>query len=414
MSRAILLVVLVLALIGAGVAVFLKTHEQRETSVPVDPLDEAWIDEYLAATRLLQKLHIDSREVMGLEGDYKPAAHAVLVIQAPRGALSDAAVERVTDAVSLGARLIIESESVGSQDPLLDNLEVERKRPENKTCRYGDSNAYEEWEFRPWKKRLKSESPKAPVMLDVDVLGEPALKASVMGGESLSIDANTDWEIKGCDGVRVLHFAQGDGSVTVVNDLRFAKNWFIGRDDNAEFFSRLVQIDGKPDEVIFFSGSSSGLKEWLRIHAWRVGIALGALIVFWLWSIVPRFGPLRADPEPQRRRLLDHLRANGRLLWSGGARAELGRAARDWAVARVAHEHPHIRALTAEEFVAFLERRFRLPHAWALLFLPTASHAEVPRLVALARACRALHVQLRKTPATQHDPLYDPASDSHE
>jgi len=414
MSRAILILVLVLALVGAGVAVFLKTHEQREVTVPVEPHDEALVDEYLAATLLLEKLGISSREFTGLEGNYKPAEHAVLVMQAPRGVLSAAAVQRVRDAVERGAHLIVESESVATQDALFDTFELERKELATKGCAKNevDDFEYEQWSPQPWKRRLDSEQPKAPAMLDVDVLGEPLLKASVRGGEALSAKDDVDWQIKGCDGVRALHFSHGKGSVTAVNDLRFAKNWYIGRDDNAEFFVRLVQLDRKPGEVIFFSSSSGGLQAWLRLHAWRVGIALGVLIVFWLWSLVPRFGPLRADPEPQRRRLLDHLRANGRLLWSGGARAELGRAARDWAVARVAHEHPHIRALSSEEFVAFLERRFRLPHAWAVLFLPEASHADVPRFVALARACRALHVQLRKTPASQHDPLYDPASDA--
>jgi len=132
--------------------------------------------------------------------------------------------------------------------------------------------------------------------------------------------------------------------------------------------------------------------------------------VAWLWALAPRAGPIRADPEPARRRLLDHLRANGRLLWAQGARAELVRAAREWALERVAHEHPHVRSLAPAERAQFLERRYRLPHAWAQLLADNPSIDTPSRLVALARACRALHVQLRSRGAA-HDPLYDPTSE---
>jgi hypothetical protein len=53
--------------------------------------------------------------------------------------------------------------------------------------------------------------------------------------------------------------------------------------------------------------------EWLWAHAAETLVALGVFILFWLWRVALRFGPLQPSPEPNRRSLLEHVRALGRF-----------------------------------------------------------------------------------------------------
>lgn len=389
------------ALVGLGVLWFLQTHVRREVSELVPPQQEAREDKFLAAQRLLAKFDVKSRSVTGLETAYDFAPVAVLVLPAPRGMLSKDGAQRLRAQVEQGARLIVESESHEIGDVLLDTLEVQRAQHEVKPCK----EPYSDY-FPSWPDRTQSSPVTSMELVDVDMQqGEP-IKVSIAGGESLSATAEPAWQVSACDGVRALHFALGQGQVTAVNDISFITNGGIGRNDNAEFFLRLVQQGGRPGEVVFMGPTQAGLWAWLNANAWRALVAMTALIGLWLWSLAPRFGPLRLDPEPVRRRLLDHLRANGRLLWTLNARGELARAARELAYARVAQEHPHVRTLPPAEFATLLERRYRLPRAWAMLLLPGASANTPQSFLALIRACRALHAHRRGKHPAAHDPLY--------
>jgi len=389
------------AFLTLGVLWFVQTHEQREVNTPVPPQQEAFEDKFLAAQRLLAKFEVKSRSVTGLETRYDIAPDAVLVLPAPRGMLSKEGAQRLREQVEQGGNLIVESESHEIGDVMLDTLQVTRTEHDLKPC----SEPYF-GEYASWRDRTQSASVKSMQLLDVDVLDGAPIRASMAGGETLSMEGETAWQLAGCDGVRALHFALGQGRVTVVNDISFVTNWGIGRNDNAEFFWRLAQQGGKPGEVVFMGPTQAGLWSWLNMHAWRALAASAMLIMLWLWSLAPRFGPLRPDPEPVRRRLLDHLRANGRLLWQLGAKGELARAARELALARIAQEHPHARTLSTQDFSALLERRYQLPRAWIGLLLPGASANTPQSFLALIRACRVLHAKGRGKHAAVHDPLY--------
>jgi hypothetical protein len=89
--------------------------------------------------------------------------------------------------------------------------------------------------------------------------------------------------------------------------------------------------------------------EWLMTHALEVIIASLALLSLWLWRVAPRFGPLRPAIEPERRQLLEHIRACGRYRWANGARASLLNAAREICHKRICRLRPRLALLASEQ-----------------------------------------------------------------
>lgn len=389
-----------LVLLCLGVLWFIGSYERRSELEWEPPSPQARQDRFLAAARLLQRLGVPARSIEGLEGDLAAQAGAVIVLPARRGVLSMDAQTRLLKFIDDGAHLIIESEAAGGRDQLLDALQIERKEISNTEQLQIDNPS---WREKSRSLDRDSRSLIAAPWAKID--GRP-LQVTLHGFENLKYAGTTLWRMRKHKQLRALHFVRGQGRITVVNDIRFASNWILGANDNAEFLWRLVNLGGKPPEVIFLQPRSAGLLAWLQIYAWRPLLILGLLILACLWAMGPRFGPLRADPEPVRRRLLDHLRASGRLLWSQGARAELARAARASACERLLREYPHLRTQPAAERVNFLMQRFALSRAQAIALTGEQAPTEAAAFITLVRAARQLHAKLRHVRAAT-DPTLD-------
>jgi hypothetical protein len=55
------------------------------------------------------------------------------------------------------------------------------------------------------------------------------------------------------------------------------------------------------------------LPRWLVKNAMSFVAALGVFLALALWRVIPRFGPLQPNPQPDRRSLVEHLAAMGRF-----------------------------------------------------------------------------------------------------
>jgi hypothetical protein len=128
--------------------------------------------------------------------------------------------------------------------------------------------------------------------------------------------------------------------VTVASGLNFARNGLIATGDNAEFLWHLLRLTPAAEVQIYLRPERLSLWSFLKDNAAPVLAAGAALLLLWLWRIGPRFGPVRPDAAPARRRLLDHLRASGRYYWAKDLRTRLVVAARDAALRRVARAQP--------------------------------------------------------------------------
>jgi hypothetical protein len=117
------------------------------------------------------------------------------------------------------------------------------------------------------------------------------------------------------------------------------------------------------------------------------------LLAAWLWHIIPRFGVVRAEPQIERRSLIEHLRAIGRFLWRQQALGVLLDAARANLGARLALRHAAADASTAHS-VAELVRRTGV-HERAIQFALFGTPGSAAQFAEAFRTLQELETKLR-------------------
>lgn len=295
-----------------------------------------------------------------------------------RAHMFPARVKRLMAWVEGGGHLIVAPEQPGVEDPVLAFFRVDC------SCKADPP---------------KGKRPPAPQTIAVDIPNAPRpLKIDFPGSSMTPSDLPTDWRA-GAPGYpdQILHFRHGVGHVTMVPSFsRLFNNHNIGRHDHAEFLWTLVetyQPDRARPVTLVSRLSIPSLWEWLADSAWTALISAAALIVLWLWRVVPRFGPVRPEPEPARREIGEHLRAVGRYVWRQGGLEHWLEAARESFRKRLALRHPALLALPPAEQAAALAEMTRRPvtHIAAALHGPAASpHAFTQALRTLYKLERTL------------------------
>ncbi len=425
MRRTIWAIVALVVVIVVGAVAFLNSHERVTETVPVRPLPIAYTDRFEVAERILKSQQVSAQTVQGLQQRPALAPDMVAVIPALRGAVSPRTSERLIEEIKAGAHVIVESEWLDNEDPLLDALGVTRaerevdeahdheeqgKDREDAEAEDGDNNFWDDdsydfagWFGSDWTDRKNNHLLSSPMLLDATWSETEVFKFSIHGGESLGSEVYEADFWLGFEGdVRVFSFGLGDGHVTAINDISFVTNFSIGRNDNAEVFWRLVNHTGTPNEVLFLVPREPGLLLWLSNNAWRALIALWVLVVLWLLAMAPRFGPVRLDPQPIRRRLLDHLRAAGRLLWHGGARSDLVDAAQRAAQRQVERQFPNFALRDVADKARILTRQYGFSSSQVALLLQHELTVDTATFMQLIKLARVIH---SKNARTSHETL---------
>jgi hypothetical protein len=319
MRRELIVVAAALLVCGLGAIWFLSNFDRVSYQEWTGMSGAALRNPFLAAQRLAARMGLPAAEIRSAAQFGTLPVRGTLVLPALREALGGAERARLLDWVSRGGHLFIEAEPRHTPDPLLDALGVARA-PSVATA----PGARSKQSPYLWPGREQG--------LEVTLYPEPAL---VRPGTSLALTR---------DGRNAMvHFTRGDGAVTVVSNLRFARNGSIGTMDNAELFWQLVSLQPEAASLAVFNRPERlSLLRWLLEHAWPALAALAALTLLWLLHVAPRFGPMTPEGAPARRRLLDHLRASGRFAWSAGRASHLAAAARDTAMRRFARHHPEL------------------------------------------------------------------------
>jgi hypothetical protein len=332
MSRTALIVAALATLAGLGVLWFLHNYDRVPVRETTGMSGEARRNPFLALERLSERMGVPARELRTPAHMAALPERGLLVLPALRDALGERERAGILKWVEQGGHLVVQAEQAGRPDPLLDALGVQRR---NVALPSGLKGA----EAQPRYTWPDDDKPLAVSLASSTLVSHPRAKVTL------------SWR----DRPALVEFTQGKGRVTVVSSLSFARNELIGRQDNAEFAWRIIDTQPPPVEVIVFNRPQAmSLARWLLTNAWPALAGIAVLVLLWLARVVPRFGPVAPDPQPARRRLLDHLRAAGRFQWSAGRGGRLVEAAREAALRRLARAHPEFGGLAPRERERYL------------------------------------------------------------
>ena len=375
-------------LVFLGVVWFLATHDRVMTKEWVGPSGDARLKEFLAAQRFADRMGKKVVEVRSLlELDSLPA-QAVLIVPHHRQELPPARIQMLLKWVDNGGHLIAEAEYPGVADPLFDQLGVKRSVVEETA--------------KPAAVELPNTEGKATVFLGSAVKLEPAER-----------------DVRLRVGSGLISFARGRGLVTVAASLRFARNpgwddyfsrmmkrpaFSIGEYDHATLLWSILSLSSGREASLtpryelrlFFRPEPLSLVGFLREHALAALIACALLLALWIWSIVPRFGPVAPDVPPGRRRLLDHLRASGRYYWAKGLRSRLVVAARDAALRKVVRAQPDFATASQAERAARLSVLIQRSKEDAARFMSAAGAMRGADFIRLTQDAQSVHKALEK------------------
>ena len=332
-----ILALIATAIVALALYASLNWYTRVEYPVRVGQGDEARKNPYLALERFLQRMGARSEFARSPVQLTRPPDKGVLVLAGRRLAFMTPQRVREIDAwVRRGGMLVVEAETHGIDDPLLENYGIEREIPE--TMR-GTPEERREAKKRAEEKRVEDRAegrkgvrrhyvadiawPGASKPLRVRLTG-PGLRIAGEGEPKGLLTAMSD------DRLAFVALDAGEGRVVALSSLVFLRNFDLGEYDHAEFAWRL--LTNAPEQrtsMLFLRLPTPSLWQWIREHAWPVLVAAIVLLLLWLGRIVPRFGPLEPEAPPIRRSLLEHLRAAGRFVWSRGESRPLLEAVRD-------------------------------------------------------------------------------------
>jgi hypothetical protein len=349
--RAVVAWIVLLGVAAVGLVWFLDNFERVTEKEWVGYSGEARRNPYLAAERLVTRMGVPARNVRTIPELRELPVNGALILPDRRDALTPDARQRLIEWVEKGGHLIVEDENHKVPDPVLDAFGVQRKPVK----------------APPKVVPFEATLPHAPAPMKVEMHSIQTIEAP-----------HAAVRIVGRHATHLVHFERGRGRVTVLNDLEFLRNRSIGRHDHAEFLWQIVRFQpDSPSLFVFDNPQRLSLLGWLRDNAWAAVAAAVLLLVVWLWRAAARFGPIAPDPEPARRRLLDHLRASGRFQWSRGGGGALVESAREAALRRVARAHPDFAGLTRGQREARLVELFDIRREDAHLVLAPA-HPRTP------------------------------------
>lgn len=294
MSNRAIILALVGVLLGLGGWWFSQNWGFGPQRVWVGYSGEARVNPYFAARLLLERLGFKVEQKADLRklGALPPAATVILA--ADRSDLDPPGARSLLSWVERdGGHLIIGVERELPRDVLLQQINVE--------ARWQTSDEEDE----PPARGIDRVPMPDGVDLRADLLPSPVL---------VDLDEDADaWRFSSRGGVRILQFAWGEGDITVFSTLRPFNNRQIGRLDHAELLAQITDA-AQPGELFLIRHlESPSLIGWLAQNAPAVLAALGVFLLMWLWRVIPRFGPLAPSPAPDRKSLLEHIRAVGRF-----------------------------------------------------------------------------------------------------
>lgn len=285
---------------------YLLLVERTTELVRGDLSAEAKRNPYLAAGRFLTQLGFETGVALNPRELELPSSDGTVFLLAEDGELAPAELEKLSAWVVEGGHLVF---SVPSEegDPLLAGLGLE-------TVSDPESSAEVHWPGLGHPLKVKTYS-------DYRIENASVLDPKFARGLALS----------------PLH-GYGEGHMSVLSEATLFSGLQLGEADHAELLYRLAAFNGGAAVFLLHRGSPGW--GFLLKRAWPILLGLLGFLVLWVWSRVPRFGPLLPAMNAPRRAFLDHLDASARLQWRANAGPSLFRAARSAVAKALERLHP--------------------------------------------------------------------------
>ncbi len=362
-----------LAVIGVFSWYLARNLESRMERVWVGYHGDARTDAFLAASRLLTRLGRETHPVRGVPLTKTLGKEDALILPDRRLRLTPGQVKDLVAWVKTGGLLIAEgtyAENANSDrvsDPLFEAFQARLVATDLKAPTIGDKESPEDFKAR--RKAFDEEHGVFDLTINevpckVDLGGYDRLEDRSPGA-----DASEDRHVLGRE--------VGSGSAMLFTHLYALDNDHLAEEDHADLLAAMVsRRPGGAKVWIVYQEEPPSLFAWLRVNAWMVLVAFGALILVGLWRGLRRLGPRLPDPPLARRSLLEHLAATGRFLASVRDGEALLAASQAAFRTRLARAHPALAALPPEELTAALAERAGISEAKVFKALRYGRHAD--------------------------------------
>ncbi len=118
-------------------------------------------------------------------------------------------------------------------------------------------------------------------------------------------------------GAHLLQLDIGKGKLTILSDNMFLSNEYIGNHDHAYLVSYLNQENSSLSEniLLLYNNQSDSIFSLIWKNGRQACIAFLVLLIFFLWSLRNRFGPIKPIIDFSNRNITEHLRAIGKFSW---------------------------------------------------------------------------------------------------
>ena len=322
-----LLFVLASALFAAW---FFTTHEKRVRNEFIGYQGEARVNNYLTAELLLNQLGIeaDSRSSL-LPSEWLPDYSDTIVTRLSTSVAVQAERNILMNWVAEGGHLVLlpPKEESGVVDAYLDEVGfrlITTEADDRDAQSASEDNGEEQYQYLV---DLQNTSQR------IEMVGDYTLSA-MLSDDLGMVAARRSW---------------ASGYVTVIASASYFNNFSIDESNHARLLVDAVAGYVEAGMVWFvYESAYPALWRVIWTSAPYFVSSLAILLLLWLWSITPRFGPA-IRPEPAvRRSIIEHVGAAGQFVWRNhGAKALAGSS-----TAAVMHEaesrHPGIGRLSME------------------------------------------------------------------
>lgn len=377
---------LAIAIFIVACLAFLNNYELKEVDSYTGYRGEARTNDLFAARLFLKRMGIPASRQDALTS--LPTTDTVIVLDTDRYTMSPQKIQKLLTWVNTGGHLVARArvDYKTEEEDKADNKKAEMEKrdalQQALQIEIGSSELIDEDDL-PFELQLANQ-PK-PLKLDIDYFNEllsknPAVKAYQVKEKNF-----------------LLQIPHGQGLVSLVATLEFAENHRIDSAEHAEFFWWLLHSHKANFKQAWLVNQDHlpSLSTLLVQYAWPILIVVALLLIAIFWALIPRFGAFIPEPPPERRRILEHIKASGQFMWKRQAQGKeqlltsTRHALRQAARTRI----PGWQWLEADQQTEQLAKHLQWPVQrysvlHQLLNAPTLAEADFIQLVQLAHSLR--------------------------